>query len=108
MTDRPKSRRIRIIASEPVPVHAGRGLIEYPPGWTGPAPAEVADYLEARPHLAEVWRDGEPAAPEMAPGSVPGREIETAVRVVQTDDGPRFTDIDEREPPPFEGEEEAG
>lgn len=98
MTQHPKSRRARIIAAEIVPVRVGKGLVEFKPGWEGPVVPEVADYLAARPHLAEVWRDGEPPAP----GQAPGTEEETTVRVVQTDDGPRFSDVAEREPPPFD------
>lgn len=97
MTDHPKSRRARIISPETVTVPVGRGLIDYPPGWTGPVPAEAADYLAARPHLAEVWRDGEPPAP----GAVPIPAEETRVRVIQTEDGPTFEDLDTEEPPPL-------
>jgi hypothetical protein len=100
MTDHPKSRRVRIIAGTTVSAPAGRGFVEYPPGWTGPVPAAVAEYLEKRPDLAEVWRDGEPPAP----GQAGSGETESTVRVVQTEDGPRFEDVDE--PPPlddFEG-----
>ena len=108
MTDHPKSRRARIIAGQVVPVTVGRGLVDYQPGWSGPVPAAVADYLETRPDLAEVWRDGEPPAPA-APGAP---EDVTAVRIIQTEDGPRFEDMPPGEPPPlpdasagFEGEE---
>lgn len=89
MTDRPKSRRVRIVSSETVTVPVGRGLVDFKPGWTGPVVPEVADYLEGRPHLAEVWRDGEPPAPGVAPLQVE----ETRVRVIQTEDGPTFEDL---------------
>lgn len=97
MTDHPKSRRFHIIAPSPVTVPVGRGLIEFQPGWTGPVVPEVAAYLEARPHVAEVWRDGEPPAP----GQPEAREEVTTVRVAQGADGPRFEDVTE-EPPPLE------
>lgn len=105
MTDHPKSRRVRIVSTSPVTVPAGRGLVEFQPGWTGPVAAAVAEYLEKRPDLAEVWRDGEPPAP----GQASAGESESTVRVIQTEDGPRFEDVDE--PPPlddFEGLEGRG
>ena len=95
MTDRQKSRRVRIIAGTTVTAPAGRGYVDFEPGWTGPVSAEVADYLEARPDLAEVWRDGEPPAPGQARAS----ETETTVRILQTEDGPQFADV--AEPPPM-------
>lgn len=94
MTDRPKSRRVRIVSTETVTVPVGRGLVDFRPGWTGPVVPEVADYLAARPHLAEVWRDGEPPAP----GGAASQIEETRFRVIQTEDGPTFEDI-EGEPP---------
>ena len=97
MTDHPKSRRARILATHPVTVPVQRGLVEFPPGWEGPVVPEAADYLADRPHLAEVWRDGEPPAPGEARGSV----LESTVRIVQTQDGPQFPDAGEAEPPPF-------
>lgn len=102
MTDR-KSYRARITAAETVTVPVGRGLIDLKPGWTGPVVPAVAVWLQEHGG-AEVWQDGEPPAP----GAPAGQSTETAVRIIQTPDGPTFEDI---EPPPLpetEPDTEAG
>lgn len=99
MTDQRKVPRAHITAESPVTVPVGRGFVEFQPGWRGPVSSAVADYLEER-GAAEIWRDGEPPAPS---GEGPLQEEESAVRVIQTPEGPRFEDLPiEREPPPLD------
>lgn len=99
MTDQRKVPRAHITAESTVTVPVGRGFVDFQPGWRGPVSSAVADYLEEH-GAAEIWRDGEPPAPT---GEGPLQEEESAVRVIQTPEGPRFEDLPiEREPPPLE------
>ncbi len=65
MQDKRKSRRVRIVSEEPVTVRVGRGMVEYKPEWEGPVVPQVFDNLIQRGAAVEVYRDGEPPAPDV-------------------------------------------